>query len=170
MQSFEIDKSDLLRIETALEGDDAELESVLKEYHASEIALLFEKLPQEAKERIINILPTDVASEVISEMGEEHRPGELLINLHPEKRSEIVEELDYDDATDILSQLDEDEQKEILKDIDQDDADSIRALLKYAEDTAGGLMNSEIIKVNINLDKKDALDEIVRQSEEMEEF
>ena len=170
MQSFEIDKSDLLRIETALEGDDAELELVLKEYHASEIALLFEKLPQEAKERIINILPIDIASEVISEMDEEYRPGELLINLHPEKRSEIVEELDYDDATDIISQLDEDEQTEILKDIDQEDADSIRALMKYDEDTAGGLMNSEVIKVNIRLDKKDALDEIIRQSEEMEEF
>jgi len=170
MQSFEIDKSDLLRIEKALEGDDAELQLVLKDYHASEIALLFEKLPLEAKERIINILPTDIASEVISEMDEEHRPGELLINLHPEKRSEIVEELDYDDATDIISQLDEDEQKEILEDLDQEDADSIRALMKYAEDTAGGLMNPETIKININLDKKDALEEIIRQSEEMEEF
>jgi len=170
MQSFDIDKTDLLRIETALGADDAELERVLKEYHASEIALLFEKLPQEAKERIINILPIDVASEVISEMDEEHRPGELLINLHPEKRSEIVEELDYDDATDIISQLDEDEQQEILEDLDEEDAQSIRALMKYPEDTAGGIMNSEIVKVNINLEKKDALDEIIRQSEEMEEF
>jgi magnesium transporter len=170
MQSFEIDKTDLLKIKTALESDDAELQAVLKEYHASEIALLFERLPQEAKERIINILPTDIASEVISEMDEEHRPGELLINLNPGKRSEIVEELDYDDATDIISQLDEDEQQEILEDIDQEDADSIRALLKYDEDTAGGIMNSAIIKVNINLDKKDALDEVVRQSEEMEDF
>ncbi|MCR8560578.1 magnesium transporter [Mucilaginibacter sp. BJC16-A38] len=170
MQSFEIDKSDLLRIEAALEADDAELERVLKEYHASEIAMMFERLPQEAKERIINILPTDVASEVIAEMHEEQDAGELLIGLHPEKRSEIIEELDYDDATDIISQLDEDEQQEILEDLDQEDADSIRALLKYDEDTAGGIMNSEIIKVNINLDKKDALDEIIRQSEEMEEF
>src|SRR5471030_308638 len=170
MQSFEIDKTDLLRIKTALEGDDAELEKVLKEYHASEIAILFEKLPQEDKERIINILPTDIASDVIAEMDEEHRPGELLINLHPEKRSEIVEELDYDDATDIISQLEEHEQQEILEDIDQEDATSIRALLSYDENTAGGLMNSEIIKVNINLDKKGALDEIIRQSEEMEEF
>jgi magnesium transporter len=170
MQSFELDKTDLLRIKTALEGDDADLEAVLQDYHASEIALLFEQLPQEAKERIINILPTDVASEVISEMDEEHHPEELLINLHPEKRSEIVEELDYDDATDIISQLDKDQQHEILKDIDQEDASSIRALLNYDEDTAGGLMNSDIIKVNINLDKKAALDEIIRQSEEMEEF
>ena len=170
MQSFEIDKTDLLRIETALQGNDAELESVLKEYHASEIALLFERLPLEAKERIINILPTDIASEVISEMDEEHRPGELLINLDPEKRQEIVEELDYDDATDIISQLDEDEQQEILEDLDEEDAESIRALMRYPEDTAGGIMNSEIVKVNINLEKKDALDEIIRQSEEMEEF
>ncbi len=170
MQSFEIDKTDLQRIKTALDGEDAELQSVLKEYHASEIAILFEKLPQEAKERIINILPADIASEVISEMDEEHHPGELLINLDPEKRSEIVEELDYDDATDIISQLEEHEQEEILEDIDEDDATSIRALLSYDENTAGGLMNSQLIKVNIKLDKKGALDEIIRQSEEMEEF
>src|ERR1700710_814444 len=170
MQSFEIDKTDLLRIETALQGEDAELQAVLAEYHASEIALLFERLPQEAKERIINILPTDIASEVISEMHEEQDPGELLISLDPEKRSEIIEELDYDDATDIISQLDEEDQQEILEDLDHEDATNIRALLSYAEDTAGGLMNSEVIKINIKLDKKDALDEIIRQSEEMEEF
>lgn len=170
MQSFEIDKTDLLRIKTALEGDDAELQLVLKDYHASEIAILFEKLPQEAKERIINILSTEIASEVISEMTEESHPEDLLISLHPEKRSDIVEEMDYDVATDIISQLDEEDQHEILEDIDQDDATSIRALLNYDEDTAGGLMNSQVICVNINLDKKDALDEIIRQSEEMEEF
>jgi magnesium transporter len=170
MQSFEIDKTDLLRIKTALEGDDAELQKVLQEYHPSEIAMLFEKLPQEAKEKIINILPTEIASEVISEMDEEHRPGELLINLDPEKRSEIIEELDYDDATDIISQLDADEQKELLDDLDHEDATSIRALMNYDEDTAGGLMNPQVIRVNIGLDKKDALDEIVRQSEEMEDF
>src|SRR6201996_8777825 len=170
MQSFEINKEDLERIKTALESDNAELEKVLLEYHASEIAILFEKLPVEAREKIINILPSDVASEVFAEMHEEQDAGELLISLDPEKRSEIIEELDYDDATDIISQLDEDEQQEILEDLDHEDATNIRALLSYAEDTAGGLMNSQIIKVNINLDKKDALDEIIRQSEEMEEF
>ncbi|PWK79057.1 magnesium transporter [Mucilaginibacter oryzae] len=170
MQSFDLDKTDFLRIKAALEAEDADLELVLKEYHASEIAILFEKLQQEEKERIINILPTDVASEVLSEMDEEHGPAELLVNLEPEKRTEIIEELDYDDATDIISQLDEEDQQEILEDLDQEDASNIRALMTYAEDTAGGLMNSEIIKVNINSDKKDALDEIIRQSEEMEEF
>jgi len=170
MQSFEINKEDLERIKNALEGDDAELEKVLQEYHASEIAILFERLPVESREKIINILPSDVASEVIAEMHEEQEPGELLIGLDPEKRSEIIEELDYDDATDIISQLDEEDQQEILEDIDAEDASNIRALLSYHEDTAGGIMNSEVIKVNINQNKKDALEDIIRQSEEMEEF
>ena len=170
MQSFEINKEDLERLKTALEGDDTELEKVLQEYHASEIAILFERLPVESRERIINILPSDEASEVIAEMHEEQEPGELLISLDPEKRSEIIEELDYDDATDIISQLDEEDQQEILEDIDEEDASNIRALLSYPEDTAGGIMNSEVIKVNINQNKKDALEDIIRQSEEMEEF
>lgn len=170
MQSFEIDKSDLLRLKIALEGSDAELQQVLLQYHTSEIAILFEKLQPEERERIINVLPTEEASEVISEMDEEHHPAELLVNLSPEKRSEIVEELDYDDATDLISQLHESDQKEILDDIDQEDATNIRALLNYDEDTAGGLMNTDLIKVNGRLNKNEALEEIIRQSEEMEEF
>jgi magnesium transporter len=170
MQSFEINKEDLLRITTALEGTDAELKEALEDYHASEIAIIFEKLEPEARERIINVLPIDVASDVISEMDEEHHPEDILFNLAPEKRTEIVEELDYDDATDLISQLEEHEQHEILKDVDHEDATEIRSLLSYAEDTAGGLMNTDVIQVNMNMDKKDALDEIIRQSEEMEDF
>ncbi|MBK0378887.1 magnesium transporter [Mucilaginibacter segetis] len=170
MQSFDLDRTDVLRIKNALEGDDAALEKVLSEYHASEIAILFEQLPQEAKERIINMLPAGIGSEILTEMTEEAHPEEILISLEPEKRSEIIEELDYDVATDIISQLEEHEQNEILEDIDQENATSIRALLNYDEETAGGLMNSEIISVNINQDKRGALAEIIRQSEEMEEF
>ncbi|QJD98117.1 magnesium transporter [Mucilaginibacter robiniae] len=170
MQSFDIDKSDLLRLKTALENSDAELQQVLQQYHTSEIAILFEKLQPEERERIIKILPAVEASEVISEMDEEHHPAELLINLDKEKRSEIVEELDYDDATDIISQLGESEQQEILDGIDQEDATNIRTLLTYQEDTAGGLMNTDLIKVNVNLTKNEALEEIIRQSEQMEEF
>src|SRR3569833_366056 len=117
MQSFEIDKTDLQRIKTALEGDDTTLQEVLKEYHASEIAILFEKLPQEAKERIFNILPTETASEVFSEMDEEERPGDLLIKLHAELRSDFVVELVFVVASDFISQLDEDDQQVFFGDI-----------------------------------------------------
>ncbi len=170
MQSFELDKTDLVKIKRALEEDDLVLKELISEYHTSEIAILFESLSQESRERIISILPAELASEVISEMDAEFHPEKLLENLHPDRRSEIVEELDYDDATDIISQLPEDQQQEILLGLDEEDASNIRTLLKYEEDTAGGLMNTQVIKINEDLQKKEALEEIIRQSEEMEEF
>lgn len=170
MQSFELDKTDLVRIKDALESDDAVLQELLLEYHASEIAIILESLPQESRDRIIDILPLEIASDVISEMDAESHPEKILENLTPEKRSEIVEELDYDDATDIISQLPEEQQNEILLELDEEDASNIRTLLTYDEDTAGGLMNTQVIRVNSNSNKKDALDAIIKQSEEMEEF
>ena len=170
MQSFELDKTDLMRIKEALEADDAALKELLTEYHASEIAIILEGLPQESRDRIINILPSDLASDVLSEMDAESHPERILENLNPEKRSEIVEELDYDDATDIISQLPEEQQNEILLELDEEDASTIRNLLTYAEDTAGGIMNTQVLKLNGKSSKKEALDEVIRQSEEMEEF
>lgn len=170
MQSYELDKSDVSKLKSALNGGDTQLAIILDEYHASEIAILFESITKEDRQRIINLLPVEIASEIISEMHEEAHPEELLLQLHPDKRTEIVEELDYDDATDIISQLEEHEQKEILGDLSESDASSIRNLLSYDEDTAGGLMNTEFIRIHLHLTKKDAIDEIIRQSEEIEEF
>lgn len=170
MQSFELDKTDVSKLKQAISGDNELLKATLAEYHASEIAILFESISSDDRQRIINLLDVETASEVIAEMHEESHPEELLLQLHPEKRTEIVEELDYDDATDIISQLEEHEQKEILEDLSEHDASSIRTLLSYDEETAGGLMNTQVIRINLNLTKKDAIDEIIRQSEEMEEF
>ena len=170
MQSFEIDKTDFLKIKKALEGDDTELLKLLEEYHASEIAILFQNLPLESQKKIINLLSAEIASEVMSEMDEEAHPEDLLLELAPERRQEIVEELDYDDATDIISRLDEVDQQEILQDIDIEDASNIRNLLTFDKDSAGGLMNSQLIKVKANMSKKQAIDEIIIQSEEIEEF
>ncbi len=170
MQNFELNKTDILKIKQALDGEELVLIALLREYHATQIAILFENLPIQSQTRIINLLPADIASDVIAEMDAEAHPEDLLINLHPDKRQEIVEELDYDDATDIISQLNEAEQKEILKDLDSEDATEIRNLLTYNEDTAGGLMNTEVITVNLMMSKKQAIDQIIIQSEEIEEF
>ena len=170
MQSFDLDKTDVSKLKQAIGGDNDQLKAMLSEYHASEIAILFESISKDDRERIINLLDVEIASEVISEMHEEAHPEELLLQLHPDKRTEIVEELDYDDASDIISQLEEHEQKEILEDLSEDDASNIRNLMSYDEETAGGLMNTEVIRINLNLTKKDAIDEIIRQSEEIEEF
>ncbi len=170
MQSFELDKTDVSKLKKAINGDELLLRATLKTYHASEIAILFESIGQKDRERIINLLSIEKASEVISEMDRESHPEELLLQLHPDKRTEIVEELDFDDATDIISQLDENEQDEILGSLSEHDAKSIRKLMTYHKHSAGGLMNTQMIQINLDLTKKDAIEEIIRQSEEIEEF
>ena len=170
MKNLELTKLSLTNVKQALGGDDEELKRLILAHHASEIALLFESLTQESRERIVGLLPTELASEVISEMDAELHPEKLLESLQPARRSKIIEELDYDDATDIIGQLPERQQKEMLNELNKEDASSIRNLLSYAEDTAGGLMNTQVIKITGNLVKKEAFDEIIRQSEEMEEF
>lgn len=170
MKNLELTKLSLTNVKQALGGDDEELKRLILAHHASEIALLFESLTQESRERIVGLLPTELASEVISEMDAELHPEKLLESLQPARRSKIIEELDYDDATDIIGQLPERQQKEMLNELNKEDASSIRNLLSYAEDTAGGLMNTQVIKISGNLVKKEAFDEIIRQSEEMEEF
>ena len=66
--------------------------------------------------------------------------------------------------------MDEADQKEILGEMDKEDAVNIRNLMTFAEDTAGGLMNTEVIKVMSEMSKKQAIDQIIIQSEEIEEF
>ena len=170
MQSFDLDKTDILKIKQALEGSDENLLILLEEYHASEIAILFESISLEDQKTIIHLLPAELASEIISEMSHEAHPEELLIEIDSEKRQDIIEELDYDDATDIISQMGVEDQHEILSEMDKEHAVNIRNLMTYPEDTAGGLMNTQVIKVNAEMSKKQAIDEIILQSEEIEEF
>ena len=129
MKNSALHKPSLRSLKQALKGDDHELKALLTTYHASEIALLFDALSTESHERIIGLLPAELASEVLSKMGTELHPEKLLENLHPIRRSEIIEELDYDDATDIIGQLPESQQQEILEELGEEDAAHIRNLL-----------------------------------------
>ena len=129
-----------------------------------------ELLKEKKRHRIIQLLPIDIASEAISEMDPESHPEKLLESLNSDLVTNIVEELSYDDATDIVSQLSESKRDEILDRIDVEDAAEIRKLLVYPEDTAGGLMTTEIVKIHCSLTKKEALEEVALQSEEIEAF
>lgn len=161
---------DVKKIKAALKGNNTDLVKLLDEYHSSELALILGQLSQEAREQIINLLPVETASEIISEMELESHPERLFENLNEQLVNDIIEELDIDDATDIIAQLSDEKREKILKGISIEDATSIRKLLSYPADSAGGIMNSEMIRLHYSLTKKEAIEEIIRQSEEMEEF
>lgn len=161
---------DLEKIEYLLESSEQELRTFMEELHPSEIAKILELLKDAKRQTLINLLPIEIASEAISEMDPESHPEKLLESLHKDLVTNIVEELSYDDATDIVSQLSEAKRDEILDRIDEEDAAEIRKLLTYSEDTAGGLMSTEFIKVHYKTTKKEALEDVAHQSEEIETF
>ncbi len=170
MDLFEIDKKDVQRLKVALEGSDQEVLDVLSDFHTSEIAQILHQLPQLSAERIVRVLPAERASEVIAEMDEEHHPEKLLEALSPAQLNSIVEELDDDDAADLIGSFSEKKREQVLDYLPAEDASSIRKLLLYAEDSAGGLMNPLLISVKYYQTKNEAIQDVIHKSEEMEEF
>lgn len=159
------------RIKDAIETENFDgLKLLLEDYHPSEIARFLEALSQTNRQKILLLLPTDIVSQVIVEMDPESHPEKLLEDLHPGRAGAIVDELSDDDAADLLKEMSLQKREEILHEMDAEDAQDIRRLLTYSEDTAGGLMTTEIIKIKHTLTKKDALEEVIRQSEEMEDI
>ena len=157
------------RVRRLLKSPNAHVRALLSVLHPTEIAQVLEDTSPAIQERIVKELPKELISEAISEMDEETRPGLLLTYLHPEIASGLIHELDLDDAADLLAQIPEDYKEKILYYIPDEEESILKKLLTYDEDSAGGLMNPDVVYVNENLTKLEALRELVRQSEEEKE-
>ncbi len=115
--------------------------------------------------------PSDLADliETLAEMEEEEHPEELLL-ADPERVVELVHELSDDDAADIIGDLPEEKQREVLAQLPDDEAEEIRDLLAYDEESAGGVMTTEVVTVRESASVSEAIDEIRRQLTEIEDF
>lgn len=158
------------RVRRLLKSPNAHIRALMSVLHPTEIAQVLEDTPPEIQERILKELPPELISEAISEMDEDTNPGQLLTLLHPEIASALIRELAPDDAADLLAQIPEEYKQKILYYMPAEDESVISKLLTYEEDTAGGLMNPELVVVRDSMTKLDALREVVRQSEDQDEF
>lgn len=158
------------RVRRLLKRPNARIRGILSVLHPTEIAQILEDASPEIQEKIVRQLPRDLISEALSEMDEDTRPARILTRLSPEIASGLIEALDPDDAVDLLSQLPDDYKDKILSLIPDEDEDVLNQLLKYGDETAGGLMNPDVICVHADMIKLDALREVVNQSEEKEDF
>ncbi|MEO0582178.1 MAG: magnesium transporter [Bacteroidota bacterium] len=158
------------RVRKLLKSPNARIQALMSVLHPTEIAQVLEDTPREIQLRIVRELPRDVLSEAITEMDEEAYPGQLLLLLNPQVAANILKTLAFDDGADLLAELPEEEQAKILYYMSDEDEDVLNQLLEYDEDTAGGLMNPEVVFVRENMSKLEALRQVVAQSEEMEEF
>ena len=136
-------------------------------YHHADIAEIIEELNSEEATYIIKLLDSEKTSDVLMELDDDYRE-KILKNLSIKEIAEEVEELDSDDATDIISELPEEKQKKVIsKIIDAEHKADIKELLKYDEDSAGGLMAKELIKVNENWSVTRCVKEMRTQASEV---
>lgn len=153
------------------EKDDTRIKGVLHDLYPADIAEAYRELDLREAIYLYLLMDGDKAADVLMELDEEDRhkllkelPNELIA-----KR--FVDNMETDDAVDLMRELDEDTQEEILSHIeDVEQAGDIVDLLKYDEDTAGGLMGTEMIVVNENWSMPKCIDEMRMQAEDMSEI
>ena len=142
----------------------------LADLHPADIAELYQSLELDEAEFLFQLLDDDTAADVLMELDEDDRL-KLISAMPAEEIAKQIDHLDTDDAVDLIQQLDEEEREEILAHIDDvEQAGDIIDLLKYDEDTAGGLMGTEMIVVNENWSMPECIKEMRMQAEEVDEI
>ena len=142
----------------------------LADLHPADIAELYQNLEIDEAEYLYRLLDDDTAADVLMELDEDDRL-KLISDMPAEEIAKQIDHLDTDDAVDLIQQLDVDEREEILSHIDDvEQAGDIIDLLKYDEDTAGGLMGTEMIVVNENWSMPECIKEMRMQAEEVDEI
>jgi magnesium transporter len=134
----------------------------------ADLADVLTTLDEQERVTVVQALPPELSSHALAEMPEDAHASETLAALDPGQAAEIVEELDDDDAADILGELDEAKQEQILSEVEH--RSDVDRLLRYDEETAGGLMTTHMVTVIDTATAGQALEEIRRQAEEVEDF
>jgi magnesium transporter len=127
-----------------------ELNTLLKDMHHADIAEILEKLNFKHAIYLFKVLDSEKTAEVILELDEDLRE-QILNRLSPKEIAEELDELETNDAADIIAELPESKKTQVISEIlDEEHAKDIVDLLRYPENTAGGLMHKELVKVNEN--------------------
>lgn len=148
----------------------SEVSSVLSEMEAVDIAKLFEELDTEGQKFVYDLMGNEQSAEMLLEIDEDERKKFLTQLSSKEIADEIINEIHSDDAADIIAELPEKQQDEIIQHLDDEEhAQNIVDLLRYDEDTAGGLMATELVQVREDLSIIAAVKEMRKQAEELEE-
>lgn len=135
--------------------------------HAADVADHIENLSAEKQVCVIRSLSNEIAAETLAELDERVR-GELLENLDPDVAASILAEMSPDDAADVLEELEADHRNVLLGYLEDEDAEELRTLLAFDPDTAGGIMNTEIIILHQDLTADQAIMHIRREIEDHE--
>ncbi len=148
----------------------AKLQNLITDLHIADIAEILEELSVSQAQYLYQIIEEEKSAEILMELDDDLRE-DLLSDLTPKEiAEEVIENLESDDAADVIGELSEDKQEEVLSHIeDKEHASDITDLLSYPEDSAGGLMAKELIKVNENWNTLQCLREMRKQAEHVKQ-
>lgn len=163
---FQLSDELIQKIEVLIQQkNDKELNLTLEDVHPADIAEIISELDLDEATYIIKLLDSVKTAEALMELEEGVRER-ILENLSAKEIAEELEEMDTDDAADIISELSEERQQKVIAQIiDEEHADNIVELLRYDEDSAGGLMAKELVKVNENWSVTGCMAEMRAQAE-----
>lgn len=146
--AYQIPESKYELIQSAINNPEykAKLTRVLSEMTASELAYVIENSPSQERKIIWDLIKLDIEGEVLGELDENLRE-ELLTEMKPEEISLAISDLEVDDLADILQSLPEKITNEVLSLMNSRDRGRVENVLDFPEETAGGLMNTDVITV-----------------------
>ena len=135
------------------DGNFDQVRSLLESFHPSEVADLLESLPGRSRKALWELVDPEVEGDVLTEVQDVVRAG-LLEQMQPQEVAEVTKGLDTDDAADILQDLPEELVGSVLLSMDTQNRERIASLLSYPEDTAGGLMDTDVVwvRADVSLD------------------
>lgn len=142
---------------------------IIGDLHPTDIAKIFDEISVDEAKYLYTLIDEEKAAEVITWMDENSREKFLAQLSSKEIAEQFVENLDSDDAADILSELSEERQREVISEIqDREIASDVTDLLKYEEDTAGGLMAKELVKINVKWSREKVIQEVREQAHDID--
>lgn len=146
------------------EKDSQLLRDALKDYHDNDIAEALDQLSVDERKKLYHVIGPERTGEVFSYLKDDVDIyiAEMSIN----EAAKIVEEMDTDDAVDLLEQIDDAVEEKLLEKMDDRVEEEIRLIQSYDEDELGSLMTTNFIKLNILYTVKQAMRELVKQSED----
>ncbi len=166
MIPFKLTDDLIAEIEQLIENQkDSQLSSLLEDIHYADIAEIINELNDDEATYLIKLLDSDKTSDILTELDEDIREA-ILGNLSAKEIAEELDELDTDDAADIVGELPKDMVQKVISELeDKEHAKDIVDLLRYDENSAGGLMAKELVKVNENWNVLTCVKEMRAQAE-----
>ena len=163
----ETELADHADLRTLLEaGDEAAARAGIADLHPADLADLLDALDEPARQlQLFRLLDPETASEVVREASD-HTKAALVELLSDARLSAVIERLDTDDAADLLGHLDEERKERLLRRASPDVRRNVAGLLTYPEDSAGGIMKTEVATATTSDTVREAIDSIRRHADD----